>query len=133
MQINLTAGDWIHVAYVAGVTLVSFVGWQIKNKVRDSAAHLEQKISEGNNALERKIDASNAELKGRIYSAKAEMISSQVAMQRDMDSKHAENKEGLAVHIAEDRVIAKALTGELDRLNVTVGKFDDKLDRDRRD
>jgi hypothetical protein len=59
------------------------------------------------------------------------MISSQVAMQRDMDHKHAENREGLSVHIAEDRVIAKNLTGELGRLNDTVGKFDDKLDRMR--
>lgn len=131
MQINLTAGDWIHVAYATGAAAFAVVGLQISRKIGAASAHLEKKISDGNNVLERKIDASNTELKGRIYSAKAEMISSQVAMQRDMDAKHAENREGLSVHVAEDRVIAKNLTGELGRLNDTVGKFDDKLDRMR--
>lgn len=54
---------------------------------------------------------------------KDELIESQNQMRHDMDQKHAENKQGLAVHIAADDQQFKNITSTLNRMDYKLDKI----------
>lgn len=91
--------------------LVAYFGMMIKNSLASSNARLiEQQTS------------IKEELIHQQTSVKEELVRSQTAMRMDMDEKHAENKQAIAVHVASDEK-------QFDAISRTLTRIDGKLDR----
>lgn len=61
-------------------------------------------------------------LRNAMLELKSELVGSQNAMRADMDQKHAENKQTVAVHIGEDNA-------KFEALGITMGRIDNTLIR----
>jgi hypothetical protein len=68
-------------------------------------------------------------VKNNQAETKAELTASQTKMQIDMDAKHAENRQAIAVHMAEDKAIFGDFTRRLDKQDVVLNQQTTTLSR----
>ena len=59
-------------------------------------------------------------IKNSQNTVKEDLVRGQNELKNDMDGKHAENKQGLAVHIAEDRAVFEGIKATLARIEKTI-------------
>jgi uncharacterized protein involved in exopolysaccharide biosynthesis len=85
----------IHVIEGAGMVALAFIGLKIQNAV----ARMELNQAKG----EAKLLAHQQEVKDDLGEKHDELVANQTSLRIDFDQKHAENRQQLAVHIADDR------------------------------
>jgi hypothetical protein len=91
---------WLRGAELAAMALV---GW-ISLKIKDAVADVRDEQSR----------------------VKAELIGNQHKLSEDFNTKHAENKQNLAVHVARDEEQFKAIGETLDRIESKVDEVNDR-------
>lgn len=96
-----TADKIFHIVVAAGAIAAAWMGLLIRNAL--------QKI-----AL---TQAAN----------KAEMLAEQVAVKEDLQQKHAENRQQLAIHMAEDVIQFRGLTDTGVRMEAKLDKLVDRI------
>ena len=68
-------------------------------------------------------------IKANQATVRADLLANQNDMRQDMDEKHSENRQGLAVHIAEDRVNFNNIAHSLRRIESVI----DRQERDAKE
>lgn len=76
-----------------------------------------------------KIQDAVAEVRQEQVKVKQELVANQTALAESMNQKHAENKQAIAVHQAEDIQIFKSMTLAHDRLEETLDRIEGKVDK----
>ena len=74
---------------------------------------------------EERVEGEAKLLKGQADAAAA-LLASQNAMRMDMDAKHAENRQGLAVHVREDDIRFDGISRTLQRIDTKLDKISDR-------
>jgi uncharacterized protein involved in exopolysaccharide biosynthesis len=110
-----------------GIGLASLIGtllvWWLSVNLRNT--QLQMQIAEEKNKAE--LLAHQQVVKDDLGEKHDELVANQTALKTDFDQKHAENRQSLAVHIAEDRgsfaTIAQAQTATAATLARIEGKL----------
>jgi hypothetical protein len=100
MPTQITGEMWLHIGQLAGLVLVAWIVL--------------------------KIDNSNKASKIERLEMKEELIGGQTEMRADMDAKHSENKQALAVHAGVDEAKFDALGRTLQRIDNTLIRMDER-------
>jgi hypothetical protein len=104
MQLDLDSADKVfHMAIALGTLAVAWVGLAIKAAL-------------GKIALTQAQD-------------KAELVEHQTQIKEDLNRKHAENSQNLAVHTAEDRAIFAGFSATQTRTDAKLDRIETKLDQ----
>lgn len=119
---GITIDGWLHIASAVVMAVFGFIGMKIKNMVQESKIELKEDMQTIKSQLSKDIQDSKDGLTRDINRArdgltldlqkvtaeqvrvKEELVHNQNQIREDMDDKHAENKQSIAVHQGEDRV-----------------------------
>src|ERR1700719_916022 len=108
MQIQIT-DITIHLIEGAGIVALAFVGLKIQNAVKDVL--LKQA------GVKEDLQKQQGEIKSDLSNKHYELIHNQQKLQMDFNTKHAENKQVLAVHIAQDEEKFDAIEQSLSKID----------------